>query len=101
MSAASPDKFQLPFARDEGRALRLLAPAGSGKTHSLLWRCLHQTELAKKSKPRFLLFAFTRAARDEMSDRLRTAPEFAAIRSSVDVFTLNSWGFRRLKSRTH
>jgi DNA helicase-2/ATP-dependent DNA helicase PcrA len=95
------DEYQLPFAQDSRRALRLLAPAGSGKTHSLLWRCLHQWQAAKKSKPRFLLFAFTRAARDEMSDRLRTVAAFEPIRGSVEVSTLNSWGYRRLKSRTH
>lgn len=95
------DEFQLPFAQDPRRALRLLAPAGSGKTHSLLWRCLYQWEVAKKTKPRFLLFTFTRAARDELRDRLRTAPEFAPISPAVEVSTLNAWGFRRLKSRTH
>ena len=95
------DEFQLPFARDNRRALRLLAPAGSGKTHSLLWRCVHQWETATKTKPRFLLFTFTKAARDELRDRLRTAPEFAAVSASVEVSTLNSWGFRRLKTRTH
>lgn len=95
------DEFQLPFARDNRRALRLLAPAGSGKTHSLLWRCVHQWETAAKTKPRFLLFTFTKAARDELRDRLRTTPEFSAARASIEVSTLNSWGFRRLKSRTH
>src|SRR5688572_18059973 len=46
------DEFQLPFAQDNRRALRLLAPAGSGKTHSLLWRCVQQWESAPKTKPR-------------------------------------------------
>ncbi|NLS92670.1 MAG: ATP-dependent helicase [Planctomycetaceae bacterium] len=95
------DEFQLPFARDNRRALRLLAPAGSGKTHSLLWRCVQQWESAPKTKPRFLLFTFTRAARDELRDRLRMAPEFAGVRDSIEVSTLNAWGFRRLKARTH
>ncbi len=95
------DEFQLPFAQDRRRAIRLLAPAGSGKTHSLLWRCVQQWESATKSKPRFLLFTFTKAARDELKDRLRTSPEFAIVSSSVEVATLNSWGFRRLKSRSH
>ncbi len=95
------DEFQLPFAQDNSRALRLLAPAGSGKTHSLLWRCLEQWETAAKTKPRFLLFTFTRAARDELQDRVRSTSEFSPISSSVEVMTLNSWGYRRLKSRMH
>ena len=95
------DEFQLGFARDKRRALRVLAPAGSGKTHSLLWRCVKQWESAEKPKPRFLLFTFTRAARDELKDRLRTRPEFAAVGGCVEVSTLNSWGFRWLKRKTH
>lgn len=95
------DEFQLPFCNDSHRAIRLLAPAGSGKTHALLYRCLHQWRAAKTPKPRFLLFTFTKAARDELRDRLRTSPEFREVSGAVEVATLNAWGFRRLKSRTH
>lgn len=95
------DEFQLPFAQDTKRSLRLLAPAGSGKTHSLLWRCVQQWKSAKKSKPRFLLFTFTKAARDELKYRLRTAPEFNDIQHNAEVSTLNAWGYKRLRSRTH
>lgn len=96
------DSFQLSFAQDSDRAIRLLAPAGSGKTHSLLWRCVQQLQTATgRSKPRFLLFTFTKAARDELNDRLKNSPEFASIRSLVEVATLNSWGYRRLKTRSH
>jgi len=95
------DEFQLPFCKDSKRAIRLLAPAGSGKTHALLYRCLHQWRAAKKTKPRFLIFTFTKAARDELRDRLRTSPEFKEMAGAVDVATLNAWGFRRLKARTH
>lgn len=95
------DEFQLPFCQDPRRALRLLAPAGSGKTHSLLLRCLHQWNQAEKPKPRFLLFTFTRAARDELRDRLKHEPDLAPIAGSVEVATLNAWGFRRLKSKSH
>ena len=64
----SLDEYQLLFCDDPRRGLRLLAPAGSGKTHALLYRCLHQWESAKTPKPRFLLFTFTKAARDELRD---------------------------------
>lgn len=95
------DEYQLPFAQDPNRALRLLAPAGSGKTHALLYRCLYQWEAAKTPKPRFLLFTFTKAARDELRDRLRSSPDLQPVAGAVDVQTLNAWGFRRLKARTH
>lgn len=95
------DPVQLAFAQDPDTALRLLAPAGSGKTHSLLWRCLHQARASEKSNPRFLLFTFTRAARDELRDRLKNDLSFAPIQPLVEVTTLNAWGFRRLKQRSH
>ncbi len=95
------DEYQLPFCQSPKRALRLLAPAGSGKTHSLLLRCLHQWRQAGAPKPRFLLFAFTRAARDELRDRMQQDGELGDISGSVEVATLNAWGYRRLRARTH
>ncbi len=84
------DTSQKAFCELEGDAIRLLAPAGSGKTHSLLWRCrrlVHDTPDA-----RIILFTFTRAARDELVARL-TRPEFAMIQSNITITTLNSYGF--------
>lgn len=94
------DQSQQAFCAEPAHAVRLLAPAGAGKTHSLLWRCLVLTERAgDRERPRSLVFTFTRAARDELLDRLKTDPRFESIRSHVDMATLNSWGFRWLKSR--
>lgn len=101
LSRPGLDPVQLAFAQDPDTGLRLLAPAGSGKTHSLLWRCLHRAEASGKANPRFLLFTFTRAARDELRDRLRDDPNFAPIQPLVEITTLNAWGFRRLKQRSH
>lgn len=94
------DQFQTAFCQDDNRAIRLLAPAGSGKTHSLLWRCDFLAQ-ASSSTQRFLLFTFTRAARDELRDRVRTTPEFAPIAQNVEIQTLNAWGYRRLKAKAH
>ncbi len=93
------DEFQRAFCSAETKALRLLAPAGSGKTYSILWRCLNHYELAGVEKPRFLLFTFTRAARDELKDRLGNDGAFTGVAPFVEVSTLNSWGYRRLKSK--
>ncbi len=93
------DDYQKSFCSDSSRALRLLAPAGSGKTYSLLWRCLALAEATGGQGIRFLVFTFTRAGRDELLDRLRSNPVFRPIRGLVDVTTLNAWGYRFLKSR--
>jgi DNA helicase-2/ATP-dependent DNA helicase PcrA len=41
---------------------------------------------------------FTRSARDELLARLNEDSRFACIRDTVEITTLNSWGFRRIKN---
>ena len=97
----SLDKEQKRFCELEGGAVRLLAPAGCGKTLSLLYRCLHLAEKSSLEKPRFLIFTFTRAARDELRDRLRQIEVFKGIAPLVTVTTLNAWGYRYVKPKVH
>lgn len=78
--------------------VRLLAPAGTGKTYSILWRCRKITDScikAGKDLPFFLIVTFTKSAAIEIEKRLME-PEFAAIRASVR--TLNSWGWEQVKT---
>lgn len=97
------DSTQQAFCLDSDKALRLLAPAGSGKTYSLLWRCLTvvRQATAKEEAARLLIFTFTRAARDELRDRIRNNPTFKPLEGHVEVNTLNAWSFRWLKPRLH
>ncbi len=97
------DITQQSFCLDNEKALRLLAPAGSGKTYSLLWRCLASArKAAVNAEPiRFLVFTFTRVARDELKDRIRTNTTFKELDGIMEVNTLNAWSFRWLKSRLH
>ena len=55
------DYSQRAFCEHPDNAIRLLAPAGSGKTHTLLWRCCK--DLTKLANP---LKLFT-SAEDEDS----------------------------------
>lgn len=93
------DVYQEQFCDSFADNIRLLAPAGSGKTHSLLWRCL-SVHAARGGSARFLVVTFTRAARDELRKRL-ASPEFAPIKNSVEVATLNAWGWRRVRQNYH
>lgn len=84
--------------RPSSKNIRLLAPAGSGKTFSLLWRCKYITDDHKsrgKVPPYFLIVTFTRAACIELEERLKKTPEFKNIRATVR--TLNSWGWDQIK----
>lgn len=88
---------QFDFSFSESVNIRLLAPAGSGKTTSILWRCLRIYQETEK-KPKFLIFTFTRAAKDELKDRLLNNPIFSKLKDSVIVETINQWGLNFIKT---
>ncbi|MCR5457620.1 MAG: ATP-dependent helicase [Clostridiales bacterium] len=94
------DSSQLAFcdARSDAN-ICLLAPAGSGKTYSILYRCLKILEASKnnadETKPNFLLITFTNAASSELNHRLKTHNIFSGIQATVK--TLNSYGFELLR----
>src|SRR3990172_441944 len=92
------DKSQLQFCESPGKNIRLLAPAGCGKTLSLLFRCKALSERAKPQRPRFLIVTFTVAARQELASRLNSDDRFGTLRDAAEITTLNSWGFRRIKN---
>ncbi len=92
------DASQREFCEARAENVRLLAPAGCGKTLSLLFRCAHLASKAKRHRPRFLIVTFTVAARQELASRLNEDKRFASIRDAVDITTLNSWGYRRIRT---
>lgn len=95
-----PDSSQKSFCEALDKSIRLLAPAGCGKTLSLLFRCLYLAEKAQGNKPRFLVITFTVSAKEELTSRLNEDIRFKSIRNCIEVTTLNSWGFRRIKNTT-
>ena len=92
------DTSQLEFCRSDAQNIRLLAPAGCGKTLTLLHRC---RELAKRTSatPRFLVVTFTKSATHELRSRLAREPDFRDIRDHITVSTLNAYGYRRMHSQ--
>ena len=92
------DSSQLEFCRSTAKNIRLLAPAGCGKTSSLLYRC---SELVRKArtKPRFLIVTFTVAAANELQERLRNDTEFASVQGQANITTLNAYGWQRIRSQ--
>lgn len=86
------DASQRAFCEAPEGHIRLLAPAGCGKTQCLLRRCRHLIDHAPRRPPRIRIVTFTRAARDELKARL---PGLNL--EDVDVTTLNAWGFRRIR----
>lgn len=89
------DASQIKFCQAPAGNIRLLAPAGCGKTLCLLHRCKHLSET--QGRARFLIVTFTVAARQELAARVNEDAQFAGLRDSVEITTLNAWGWRRLR----
>lgn len=87
------DTEQLAVVRCAERTLRLLAPAGSGKTHCIANRVL---ERQRSGVPpgRMLLLTFNRAAADELRERIQS---LTPGRGQPQVQTLNAFGLGVLR----
>ena len=94
------DSSQLQFCRSTDSHIRLLAPAGCGKTSSLLYRC-SKLMSPSSNNLRFLIITFTNAAAEEVKDRQATDPEFECLRDRMTVTTLNALGWRRIRNRVN
>ncbi|MCY3818847.1 MAG: ATP-dependent helicase [Gammaproteobacteria bacterium] len=92
------DPSQSEFCASASRNIRLLAPAGCGKTLSLLHRC---SQLFKRSgsHPRFLVVTFTKAAAAELKERRDRDPEFASVADHARITTLNAYGWQRIRDQ--
>ena len=92
------DDSQKAFCEASVGNIRLLAPAGCGKTLCLLYRCKHLASLDPGHRTRFLVVTFTVAAKQELLARLNEDVEFATLWDTTEVTTLNSWGWRRVRN---
>jgi len=92
------DNSQIAFCEAPVGNLRLLAPAGCGKTLCLLYRCQHLAGLNPRHRTRLLVVTFTVAAKQELVMRVNEDSEFASLRDITEVTTLNSWGWRRVRN---
>lgn len=86
---------QTRFIESEADNIRLLAPAGCGKTYAMLERC--KSLVSKQPKSRILLLAFTKAAASEIKNRIFQDKELSKISNNITTVTLNKWGFDFLK----
>lgn len=88
---------QKGFCESTAENIRLLAPAGSGKTLALLYRCLSLYEQDRKQ--RFQIFVFTNTAKDELENRLKEELAFNHLQNKVEVITLNKAGKRYIQNQ--
>ena len=96
-SSIALDSSQQQFCQSVAQDIRLLAPAGCGKTSSLLHRCRELIQREQR-KPRFLIVTFTRTAAAELKDRVERDPYFEPVRGQANITTLNAWGWNRIRN---
>lgn len=91
------DRSQSEFCQSPVQNTRLLAPAGCGKTESLLHRCRELVQRTSRN-PRFLIVTFTRNAAEELKDRVEHESYFEPVKGHVNITTLNAWGWNRIRN---
>jgi DNA helicase-2/ATP-dependent DNA helicase PcrA len=94
----SADEDQLSLIHHEGEIIRLVAPAGSGKTQTIINRVLH---LGKKgTKPeRILCLTFDNSAAKALRDKIaeQLANHQSVAHNQFQISTLNAFGYRLLR----
>jgi DNA helicase-2/ATP-dependent DNA helicase PcrA len=93
----SADEDQLSLIHHPGEIIRLVAPAGSGKTQTIINRVLHFVK--KGTKPeRILCLTFdnsaVKALRDKIAEQLAS---HGATHNQFQISTLNAFGHRLLR----
>ncbi|MGE3274953.1 MAG: ATP-dependent helicase [Vicinamibacterales bacterium] len=89
--APEMDEAQRRFVFSESSTIRLLAPAGSGKTQSIANRIVHTVDAGTLAR-RVLLLTFDNAARATLADRVSTLLKERGHSEIPTVLTLNSYG---------
>jgi len=92
----NPNDSQVSFIDSTDNFIRLLAPAGSGKTTTMLFKCKRLLEANPNG--RILLLTFTRIAAEELRQRMRRYSDFLPLCGRVDVTTLNAYGYRIVRN---
>jgi DNA helicase II / ATP-dependent DNA helicase PcrA len=95
--APSADDDQLSLIHHEGEIIRLVAPAGSGKTQTIINRVLHAVK--KGARPeRILCLTFdnsaSRALKEKVDEQLVS---LNASHQNFQITTLNAFGYRLLR----
>ncbi len=92
------DSDQKQVINAAGRTIRVIAPAGSGKTQTMINRVLFKANAAEPAD-RFLILTFDRSAAASLTSKLDDLKrEYASIWGSPTIQTLNAFGYGLLRS---
>lgn len=94
INAPALDRYQQAVVNSSAESIRVVAPAGSGKTETLSLRVQQRIQEGVSSR-RILLLTFDNNARDAIVRRLKRLD----VPNGVRVSTLNAFGFHLLNTR--
>lgn len=86
------DSDQRRFIESTAPVIRLIAPAGSGKTQSIVNRVLRRIGQGE-SLSQFLILTFDNSAGQSLADKFRSGLASVSVSESPQVMTLNRFGF--------
>jgi DNA helicase-2/ATP-dependent DNA helicase PcrA len=93
----SADEEQLSLISASGQTIRLIAPAGSGKTQTIINRVLHLTKTGTKPE-RIICLTFDNSAAGALREKIAQQLEQLRIpHNEFVISTLNAFGFRTLR----
>jgi DNA helicase II / ATP-dependent DNA helicase PcrA len=92
------DDEQRRFIKSDAEIIRLLAPAGSGKTQSIVNRIFYKASQGQSLKS-FLVLTFDNAASLSLREKIATCLETLGLPSNEtpDVLTLNKYGYQLIR----
>lgn len=93
------DEDQKAFIKSNAETIRLLAPAGSGKTQSIINRVLYQASQGQRLDS-FLILTFDNAASLSLREKLQQGLRENDIQlpERPDILTLNKFGYQLIRS---
>jgi len=96
----SSDEYQNNFIESESDTIRLLAPAGSGKTQSIINRILKLSSKGENPSS-FLVLTFDKAASISLKEKLNEAlkENNITINEQPNISTLNAFGYYILRNQ--
>src|SRR5262249_4447471 len=89
---AQADADQRAFIDCQANTIRLLAPAGSGKTQSIVNRVMTKVSRGEGLQ-QFLILTFDRSARTSLQEKFTEGLKAHGVRGTPSVMTLNSFGY--------
>lgn len=94
--ALNADEDQLSLIHHTGEAIRLVAPAGSGKTQTIINRVIHSVRKGTKPK-RILCLTFDNSASGALRETIKRQLSSHGADHEFEIMTLNAFGYRLLR----